>query len=188
MNKRDYTSVSDMLAELDPELRDEFDDLARRRLLVKHLLVVRSAKGLSQQDVANRMECSQSKVSKIENSFDADLNVGDIEKYADAIGVDLCVGLTPKNQTAFDRIQRHAFGIKKELQVLAKFADVNDAAAKRIAESHLEVLMNLVRMVAESAASLPCPEGSGEPYLQIAMGLIDEDCEVEQGNCDSPLN
>jgi len=50
-------------------------------------VLARLRAGLSQTDLAARMKCTQSRISKIEDSLDAELSLKDIYEYAGAVGV-----------------------------------------------------------------------------------------------------
>lgn len=82
-----HRSVSEMARDLlsgDPDFVAEFETRLSKRQLVKSLSIIRARAKLSQQELASRMGCSQSKISKIESGIDADLRFGDIEAYLKA--------------------------------------------------------------------------------------------------------
>jgi transcriptional regulator with XRE-family HTH domain len=60
----------------------------RRRELVRQLVALRSSLGLSQTAVAARMSTSQSVVARLE-AGDLDSRISTLERYADAVGVEL---------------------------------------------------------------------------------------------------
>ena len=90
--KAEYTSVAEMVRSVsdDPQFADEFDRRVNSRRLVKHLFALRSAEGLSQKDIADRIGCSQSRISKLESGNDDDLRLADLAAYLRALGLDLC--------------------------------------------------------------------------------------------------
>ena len=61
-------------------LADEPDFEARlhERQLVKLLDILRAFAGMSQKELAAKLGCTQSKISKLESGVDADLRFGDI--------------------------------------------------------------------------------------------------------------
>jgi predicted transcriptional regulator len=66
-----------------------FDELAdRRRHVVAELTHERQRLGLSQTEVAARMQTSQSAVARLE-AGDGDLRLSTLQRYAAAIGQDL---------------------------------------------------------------------------------------------------
>ena len=72
MAGKKYASVSDMLADNAPtaEFREEFEAQVAKRRVIKHLIALRIANGMSQKDIADRVECSQSCISKLEHGMD----------------------------------------------------------------------------------------------------------------------
>jgi predicted transcriptional regulator len=70
-----------------------FDEVAeRRRALSEELVAHRLRLGLSQTEVAARMQTSQSAVARIE-SGDADVRLSTLERYAAALGQELNLSL-----------------------------------------------------------------------------------------------
>ena len=61
------------------------------RRLVKMLTAERVRHNLSQKEIAAKMNCSESKISRMESSNDVDLNFGDILAYARAAGINMSV-------------------------------------------------------------------------------------------------
>jgi predicted XRE-type DNA-binding protein len=87
IDPQSFNSVQDMLrATLDPEDADRIVSRIDARELVRSLVVLRMTQGLTQGELAARMDCGQTKVSKIERSQDADLGLGDIVAFARALG------------------------------------------------------------------------------------------------------
>jgi predicted transcriptional regulator len=70
-----------------------FEQVAqRRRALTDELVAQRLALGLSQTEVAARMQTSQSAVARLE-SGDADIRLSTLERYAAALGQELNLSL-----------------------------------------------------------------------------------------------
>lgn len=146
-----------------PELIDAVKKETDKRVLVDHLLALRGAKGLSQEDIAKHFGCSQSKISKLENGVDEDLRIGDLLSYCDAIGLDLSIGTSPKGHTAIDRIKQHAFCIQDELVQMVDLADDDEEILEGVAKAHVEVLFNLIQLISKSADKLPShAQGDGQ--------------------------
>ena len=100
INKKRYSSVTEML-------RDTLDDqafvadfekhVAETRIAAK-LFVLRNSRGLSEQDVAKKMGCRPSRVSKLEHGKDADLRLGDLFAYLAALEMDANIVVYHKNR------------------------------------------------------------------------------------------
>jgi len=72
---------------------------ARRRELVRELVALRTSRGLSQTAVAARMSTSQPVVARLE-AGDLDSRISTLERYADAVGVELEIRLTDRSASA----------------------------------------------------------------------------------------
>ena len=70
MAEKKYLSVSEMLADNSPteEFREEFETQVAKRRVIKHLLALRTVRGMSQKDIADQIKCSQSRISKLEQA------------------------------------------------------------------------------------------------------------------------
>jgi transcriptional regulator with XRE-family HTH domain len=89
--------VRDLLAD-DPDFVKEFESRIAGRELVKALMIVRCRAGLTQQQLAEKISCGQSKLSKLESGFDADLRFGDVIAYLKATGCSLKLSILPHVQ------------------------------------------------------------------------------------------
>jgi transcriptional regulator len=54
--------------------------------LIKVLVVLRLFLGKTQNDIAEHLRCTQSKVSKLENSPDTEITIQELMDYASAVG------------------------------------------------------------------------------------------------------
>lgn len=180
MKKTKYANVAQMVrATADAPFADAFERRLHGRRIVKDLTVLRAGHGLSQGDVAEKMGCTQSRISKLESSKDFDLTLGDLAKYASAVGFRVGVVLEPKGSTTVSRVKRLAFQIKDELDRLAGLAQDDQKVAQGVAAFLNEAFFNLVKILQESAQKLPCHPEDGEPL--ISFGII-EDGPGSQGD------
>ncbi|MGA3058539.1 MAG: helix-turn-helix transcriptional regulator [Candidatus Limnocylindrales bacterium] len=74
---------------------------ARRRELVRQLVTLRASLGLSQTAVAARMSTSQSVVARLEGG-DLDSRISTLERYADAVGVEVELSLRDRGELPQD--------------------------------------------------------------------------------------
>jgi ribosome-binding protein aMBF1 (putative translation factor) len=72
---------------------------ARRRELVRELVALRASQGLSQTAVAERMGTSQPVVARLE-AGDLDSRISTLERYADAVGMELEIRLTERGASS----------------------------------------------------------------------------------------
>ena len=90
MAKKQYKTVVEMARHVarDKAFSDKLQKRIAERKVVKQLVALRSAKGLSQADIAKAMGCTQSRISKLESGVDNDLRLGDLENYLEfALGL-----------------------------------------------------------------------------------------------------
>ena len=186
MSKEKYTKTTDLFNDLtdDKSLVDELTEQIRRRSLMKHLVAHRVGSNLSQDDVAKKMDCTQSRISKLEATDDEDLRLGDIEQYLDALGLSLTMTIAKKHSNAVDQIKVHAFRIKQLLESLVSLVDDDDddeAMADGIAKfACIEAPINLLKMVFDSVSHLPQSVLERLPLARNFESCIacEDDCQV----------
>lgn len=155
-NNDTFDSISDFAKAIgaSQEFTKKLESDIARRTIVDHLIALRGARGLSQKDVAERMGCTQSKVSKLESSDDGDLKLDDIRLYASAIGLTTGILLSEQKLRALDRIKFHAFQIHAELDRLVSMAKGDSTITAGVAHVHGETCFNVVRLIGESLDAL----------------------------------
>lgn len=120
-----FKSLSDLLRDSE-ETRSVAADVEKRiaeRRLIKRLMAIRVHKGLSQGDIAKAMDCTQSRISKLEASVDDDLRLGDLEGYIEALGLEIKVVVSKKTGIrAADAIKYHCQCLGRELDKLLGLA------------------------------------------------------------------
>ena len=91
---RTYRSVDEMLRGHGyRRVAEAVRQLSAKTRLIDQLILARVAAGLTQAQMAAKLRCSQSSISKIEDSQDADLSLGDIQAYARTVGLKLRLDL-----------------------------------------------------------------------------------------------
>ncbi len=86
---RSYSSLDELIKRnLGSRWLKRMNQRLKHTEVVDQLVLARLRAGLSQTDLAARMKCTQSRISKIEDSLDAQLNLKDIYEYAGAVGVE----------------------------------------------------------------------------------------------------
>ena len=184
--KTGFSSVADLAKvafEDEPALVEELEAELSARQVVRALFAMRSARGVSQAEIASQLKCSQSRVSKIENGVDADLSVGELEAYAKALDCDVVLTFQKRHTTAADRVKQHAFAIKRELDDLARLAGDDSTLRKGVASFFGEAFFNIVRMISESAKSLPVTN-EDSPHVRVSMDP--DETEMEEDRVSSP--
>jgi transcriptional regulator with XRE-family HTH domain len=133
--QQQYASVSDLVRAVAPDadfLTAVEERLADRRL-IKQLLSMRAVKGLSQQDIAEKLNCTQSRISKMESSVDDDLRLGDLRAYAKAVDCSFVAAVLSDEVNPVDQVKDHVFAIKRHLDDLALLTQSDEELFKRLA-------------------------------------------------------
>jgi predicted transcriptional regulator len=109
MTTNEYLSVSEAFRDIldDEELSESFEQQLRSRRVVKALVSLRVSKGVTQQDVADVLDCTQSRISRIENGLDADLRMSELAAYAKACNCEVAHLFSECGKSFADQI-RHA--------------------------------------------------------------------------------
>ena len=95
LSGRTYRSVDEMLRGHGyRRVADAVRQLSVKTRLIDQLILARVAAGLTQAQMAAKLRCSQSRISKIEDSQDADLSLGAIHAYARIVRPKLPLDLT----------------------------------------------------------------------------------------------
>lgn len=98
---------------------------------------------------------AQSKISKIESATDADLNFGDIIKYALALDQSIQLTFAPLRRNGVDHIRFHAECIKNQLSSLAKIAGNDKQIGDGVEEFAIETVQTLVANIESVLDRLP---------------------------------
>jgi len=153
-----YKNVSEMIKDLSTE--EAYKEAALKEIegkkIAKFLFVLRCKHDLTQKQVAKKIGCTQSRISKIESSFDNKLSIQDLLDYAKALNLHLEIGYRHSSFKIVDLIKYHAFKIKTYLNQLTALAkgDADPEIEEGIAKFHIEALVNLNRFISESFSKL----------------------------------
>ena len=87
--KQRFTSVGDAAAFLaeDDAVKSEVEEEVENSRIVNKLLQLRASKGVTQRELAERMGCDPSKISRMEAGNDLQLKMGDVLQYLSALDV-----------------------------------------------------------------------------------------------------
>jgi len=159
----------------DREFADAFSKRLSGRCLIKILTVLRTREGLSQAELADKLGCKQSKVSKMESGDDADLRFGDLVNFTGAVGHEMRILLVPEGQSLVDEVKMHAFIIKRFLDRLVSLAGEDNEIVEGVADFLEEATFNLTRMVKKAAAALPPLPEEPPRLLQVDAPEVEEE-------------
>lgn len=151
-----YKSVLEMVKKISTD--DSYKELVanqiKGRLLAKFLFYLRCEHGLSQKELAEKIACSQSRISKIEHSLDKDLTIQDLLDYGKVLNLQLEIGYRHPSAKIVDLIKYHAFKIKAYFNELNTLAKDDEALNQSIKKFHLEAFFNIGKIIWDSLAKL----------------------------------
>jgi len=114
--------------------------------IADYLNAERIRQGLSQRDIARRTGLSASKICRIEDSYDQDLNYADIAKYARALSVELKVVFEPSNADKKRRSEWLIYQIDALLNRLKSSVSDAEGLQKAIDEFSGRTLFPILRL------------------------------------------
>lgn len=126
----------------------------KEKQLAKFLFYLRCTHNLSQKQLAEKIKCSQSRISKIEHSIDKDLTIKDLLDYAKVLNLRLEIGYRHPSVKTVDLIKYHAFKIKDYLNQLIELAKDDETLIEKIGEFHAEALFNIIKIISGSLVKL----------------------------------
>lgn len=144
--------IKDMSA--DSDFANTVSKEIENKRMGKFLFAQRCKHSLTQKQLAEKIGCSQGRVSKIENSYDRDISIGDLLDYAKALDLQLEMGYRHHSARIVDLIKYHAFKIKHYLNQLAIMSQNDEEMEKGVAKFHLEAKHNIDRFIATSLSKL----------------------------------
>lgn len=154
-----FSSVETMVRATsgDRESAESFERNNNKRRRIHFLIALRGAMGLSQTELAKRLGCTQSRISKLEGSDDDDISLGDFRKYSAALGFSMQTSFMPKGARTVDRVKFHAFQIKNLVDKLAGLVECDPAIASGVSSFFSEAAFNFLLILQQAADKLPRP-------------------------------
>jgi transcriptional regulator with XRE-family HTH domain len=158
VSKKRFSSVAEMVEAIteDQGFTDKVKEMIEERQLIKCLMTLRAMASLSQEGLAERMRCTQSRISKLENGVDFDLRLGDVCTYTESLGYEARLVISPRCATLADEVKYHAFAIKNLLDKIAAVSGEDRTIAQGAMGFFAETAYNLSRFI-RGAITRICP-------------------------------
>lgn len=152
----------------DGTFHDELEGCPADDSVPRALSTLRCSRKLTQEELANRAGCTQSKISRIENSGNDRLKLDDLTMYARAFNMRVSIDFAPESSSA-DATVRLARQIRNGLDNVAEWArreGASDDGAKKAYEAFLFEMLDLFMDKLEGLRARPngSPE-SGETTM-----------------------
>ncbi len=180
-----YTSVGDAAAYLagDEKVKQQVDEEICCSQLVNTLLQLRIEKGISQKELAKRIGCDPSKISRLEAGNDLQLKMGDVRQYLSALDVTMNMVFEDTSLPVAEQIKQHVFLIHEKLDQLVKLAKQVDGDEVIINKIHVfcsEVLLNFLSRFGDSYKKLCVVSDHGNTALTGSLPVpSDSDTESD---------
>jgi transcriptional regulator with XRE-family HTH domain len=142
---KQYKSVVEMLNDVsdDKEFNRSVEKEINTRQIAKTLVAMRSKAALNQAEIAKRMNCTQGKVSKMENSLDADISLGDLVKYCSAVNMQLEIGFFDRRLRMVDKVKHYFFRLKGLIDEIIEISKGDDAMEREAEKFAREAFFNV---------------------------------------------
>ncbi len=145
----------------DNKFKDSVLNEIKNKTISKLLFALRCQHNLTQKQIADKIGCTQSKISKIESSYDKDITINDLLEYGKSFNLQLEIGYRRKgNIKIVDSIKHHAFKIKEYSDMLAKLAGNDVSMKKGVLGVFCDIVDNMFRMIQDSASKLNIPKST----------------------------
>jgi len=168
MDKQTFNSAAEAFAALggNEHHKERIQDEVDRSRLVDSLIQMRLRKGISQKQLAERMKCTPSKISRLEAGSDAALKIGDLRDYVLGLNIGMAIIFEDQDLPVAEQIKQHVFSIHDKLERLVKIAATSDGDKEiidKINQFYKEVLFNFMTRFQASQSRLCmvlAPEGT----------------------------
>jgi transcriptional regulator with XRE-family HTH domain len=172
---KQYNSVRAMIKEMDTDagFKEKAELEIENRQISKFLVVLRCTHGLTQKQLAGKAGCTQSRVSKIEASYDTEISVKDMIDYGKALNLKLEIGYRKPTVKIVDLIKYHAGKISFYLNQLVEIArDKDDESINEgVFNFFKEAIVNINALILKPYSKLTFPGKSDKNIIHISAPL-----------------
>ena len=151
-----YANVSELLRKekVSEEIQADVTALSTRTGVVRQLVSLRVGAGMTQSELAKKIGCTQSRISKIEASYDEGVTLGVIRDYVRATKSRIGI-FCGKPISHVEAVKNHAQSIRQHLEALAKIAQKHDELEPHIQGFFGEAFFNILNILTECGDQLP---------------------------------
>ena len=172
---KQYNSIRAMIkdTDLDAGFKEKAEQEIANRQISKFLVVLRCKHGLTQKQLAEKAGCTQSRVSKIEASYDTEISVKDMIDYGKALNLKLEIGYRNPSIKIVDLIKYHAGKINFYLNQLVELTKdkEDESISEGIFNFFRETLVNVNALILKSYSKLTLPKKFDKTDIHISAPL-----------------
>ena len=155
---------------------DAFKNLATQELqgkqIAKLLFYLRCKSALSQKELADKIGCSQSRISKLESANDKEVSLDDLLMYSKALKLQLEIGFADHSVKIVDQIKYHALKMHHYMDQLCELAKDDPEIIEGVRKFYGDALFNVLNLITSSYKRLPTKKktaGAQELPIQISV-------------------
>lgn len=140
-----YSNITDLINDLDADKRfkEKTIKYIENHSFSKYLSYLRCASNLTQEQLAKKIKCSQSRISKIESSPNDKTTIKDLADYGMALNKRMLIRYEDNDIKIVNLIKHHAFQIKHLLDKLASFPKGDKKMDEEISKFFAEAYFNI---------------------------------------------
>ncbi|MDQ1276903.1 MAG: hypothetical protein QG641_3029 [Candidatus Poribacteria bacterium] len=178
---KDFGNVKEMIKGLseDDKFKESVLNEIENKTIAKFLFTLRCKHNLTQKQLADKIGCTQSRISKIESAYNNEITIKDLSDYGEALNLQLEIGYRNKDLKIIDIIKYHALKIKGYLEKLVDLVEGDETLAKGVLRLHLETYANLAFITLKNIPSL---QKSSEPTKESIHLFSPEDNVSQETN------
>lgn len=154
---KEFKNIKEMIKGLseDDKFKEEALNEIENKTIAKFLFTLRCKHNLTQKQLADKIGCTQSRVSKIESAYNNEITVKDLSDYGEALNLQLEIGYSNKDVKIVDEVKYHYFKIKEYLEKLVDLVGDDKALAQGVLGFNFEVLQNLASLIGTILKNIP---------------------------------
>jgi transcriptional regulator with XRE-family HTH domain len=185
MDKHTFKSAAEAAGSLagDENIQESVQEEINRSRVVNALLQMRLKRGMTQKNLAELMNCTPSKISRMEAGNDDSLKLHDVRDYVLALNIGMAIVFEDQSIPLAEQIKQNVFSIHDKLERLVELAEqVNDDTEiiNKINQFYGEVLFNFMKkfQASHSRLCMVLSPDSSEKNAAAAKKMV-EHCDTE---------
>lgn len=154
---KQFKNVADLITGLSEDENFKKDAIKHisENGLGKFLAFLRCEHRLTQKAIAEKIGCTQGRISKIESAKDDSLSIRDFIDYGNALGLELEIGFRSKKMKWVDMVKYHAFQMQRYLNNIVQVAKEDKALEEGALNFCFETLRNVPVLILNAMSKLP---------------------------------